>query len=98
MAQKNNATFWVLVASFIAGMVISMSFARKKGSALRSQLKRTHAKSGNIASILLLKEEYMAMLDEVGASIDDLWHTEEIQTALHRMAELTKEPLPRIDG
>ena len=40
----------------------------------------------------------MAMLDEVGASIDDLWHTEEIQTALHRMAELTKEPLPRIDG
>ena len=98
MSQTKTSLGWVLGISFVAGLLVSLFFAKKKGSVLRTQLKKVHATEGNLASIILLKDEYVALLDEIHTSIDDVWHTKEMQSALGRLGELTKELLPRIEG
>ncbi|MBI4835870.1 MAG: hypothetical protein HY817_01280 [Candidatus Abawacabacteria bacterium] len=97
MKKHSLLTSWWLWGLF-GGIMLGVLFAQKKGSVLRSQLATVKEKDGAWGQALWLKDEMIAMCQDIGETVDHAWHSKEIQSALHKIAELTKEWLPRIEG
>lgn len=91
--SSQHSIAWLI--SFIGGVVLGVLFARKKGEALRSELTQSQSADGLVGPVVLLKDEYIAMLQEVGIVFTQVIQTAEFQDACRKLTVLTKELLPR---
>lgn len=93
--RKSTSTYVYCLVGLVIGAVVGVLFARKKGSDLRKELIEKHENDGVTDSLLLLKDEYVAMLHNIAGVITETVQTEEVQEAVHKLSVLTKELLPR---
>ncbi len=90
---KKQSLYWLW--ALIGGVVIGMFFAPKKGSVLRQELSEKGEQEGALGQLALLKDEYSAMLQEIGNVIEETLESPEVKQALVKITVLTKELLPR---
>lgn len=94
MADRSHASVHIWIFSFAAGVITALLFAKKKGTTLRAELAETGETTGVLGQVVSMKNEFGSMLEEM----QDVWESEKVQVALQKLAVLTKELLPRIEG